>query len=117
MSHLRTDTVPFRNADEAWAWAWDAMLLARLGLPARRGSAHPPRPCTPAMLISLGITDTTPLPVLAVLARYGQLGYPPEHDSEEAAIWSVAMQKLETALQLRGWLADAERCHGTRLAG
>jgi hypothetical protein len=116
MSHLRAVTVPFRNADEAWAWAWDALLLARLGLPARRGAAHPPRPCTPAMLISLGITCTTPLPVLAVLARHGQLGYPPEPGSEGAAIWRAAMHEVETALQSRGWLADAERCHGTRIA-
>lgn len=108
MSRVAAVGVPFRSAETAWWWAWDTNLLARSGLLARRGADHPPRLCTPAEVISLGITPDMPLHPLAVLAHYGQRGYPPEDGSVEADIWSAAMVELEAAMQLRGWLSTRE---------
>jgi hypothetical protein len=106
MTSLARSAVPFGSAAEAWWWAWDALLSQRLGL-ARRGAAHPPRPCTPVDIITLGLDHTTPLPSLVVLARYGRLGYAPAADSAEAPIWSGAMAALGNSLRARAWLTDS----------
>jgi len=102
-------TEPFRNAEEAWFWAFASIAARHQGTRSR--SANPrPRPCDPDDVIKCldGLYRRRRIDLVhaRILRIWGERGTPPNptYASERSdwRVWREAMDRLEWPLRVKG---------------
>ena len=105
---VRTLSVPFRSAAEAWFWTMGALLARREG--SGRSSGGVPRPCDPDDVVKsldrLYCAGKIQLRHARILRIWGERQTPPDasHPGErvEFELWNEALARLEWPLRIKG---------------
>lgn len=100
------DTLPFKNAEEAWFWFIQAQTARNEGAKIVAGAGIAPRPCEPVDIITalerLYRNRRVSMEQVMVLRNFGRqlLSPDPRHSKEKHAhfLWRDALDKLEEIL-------------------
>lgn len=103
---------PFRNAGEAWLWAFGSMIARHHGTRSRSPYARP-RPCDPDDVVKCldGLYRRRRIDLVhaRILRIWGERGVAPNpsYASERSdwRLWHEAMQRLEWPLRIKGIVA------------
>ena len=105
---VRTLTIPFRSAAEAWFWTMGALVARREG--SGRGGRGIPRPCDPDDVVRsldrLYCAGKIQLRHARILRVWGERQVAPDarHPGErvEFELWNEALARLEWPLRIKG---------------
>ncbi len=106
------ETIPFKNAQEAWFWFVQAQEAKNAGARCAAGQGECPRPCEPIdilkILDSLYRKRRLLRDHLLVLRHYGRRRFPPdEHRHREMRayeIWTEALERIGVVLERKGFV-------------
>ena len=105
-----TNSVPFRDAEEAWFWFIAAQQARNEGARFTAGQSLYPRPCEPLDILKildrLYRTRRLVRAHLVVLRHYGRRFMPPEEcrakEVRAYALWCEALERLSEVMERKG---------------
>lgn len=117
--YTKTNTVPFRDAEEAWFWMVAAQEARADGARYAAGQGLYPRPCEPIDILKvvdrLYRTRRLVRDHLLVLRHYGRRHLPPDpHRVKEARayhLWSEALERIGVVLEKKGIVEPQRHRH------
>lgn len=113
------ESVPFRDAEEAWFWFIAAQGARNDGARVMAGAALYPRPCEPLDILKavdrLYRARRLLRDHLLVLRHYGRRFMPPDQrrikEQQAYDLWIEALQRIETILEAKGIVEKHKQPH------